>query len=153
MWLIDDAWFYWTHRLLHHPKVFRYVHAVHHKSVDVNPFTSLSFHLLEPLIVTFWIVPFVLIVPVPLPALMILQLVGLFNNIKSHLGYELYPQFFQRTWLRYLVTSTHHSVHHTRFRGNYGLHFRFWDLICGTELPEYNQTLLQVHARRSQLAG
>jgi sterol desaturase/sphingolipid hydroxylase (fatty acid hydroxylase superfamily) len=40
--LIDDTWFYWIHRLLHHPKIFRYVHKVHHNSIDVNPFTSLS---------------------------------------------------------------------------------------------------------------
>lgn len=34
----NDAWFYFWHRLFHHPRLFRYVHAVHHKSVDVNPF-------------------------------------------------------------------------------------------------------------------
>lgn len=28
---IDDTWFYWCHRLLHHPKIFRFVHVVHHK--------------------------------------------------------------------------------------------------------------------------
>jgi sterol desaturase/sphingolipid hydroxylase (fatty acid hydroxylase superfamily) len=42
--LFNDAWFYFWHRLLHHPKLFRHVHAIHHKSVDVNPFSSYSFH-------------------------------------------------------------------------------------------------------------
>ena len=28
--LIDDAWFYWVHRLLHHPKIFKYVQDLKH---------------------------------------------------------------------------------------------------------------------------
>lgn len=27
---LHDTYFYWTHRLMHHPKVFRYVHKTHH---------------------------------------------------------------------------------------------------------------------------
>ena len=29
---LHDAWFYWTHRLLHHPWLLRRVHYVHHQS-------------------------------------------------------------------------------------------------------------------------
>ena len=43
----NDAWFYWWHRLLHHPVLFKDVHSAHHRSVDVNPFTSYSFHDVE----------------------------------------------------------------------------------------------------------
>jgi Delta7-sterol 5-desaturase len=45
---IDDAWFYWMHRLLHHRAIYKYIHFEHHKSIDVDPFTSVSFHFLEP---------------------------------------------------------------------------------------------------------
>src|SRR5687768_3614129 len=35
--LIHDAYFYWTHRLMHHPKLFKYFHLVHHKSTNPSP--------------------------------------------------------------------------------------------------------------------
>ena len=35
-----DAYFYWTHRLMHHPRLFRLVHLVHHRSVNTTPSTS-----------------------------------------------------------------------------------------------------------------
>jgi Delta7-sterol 5-desaturase len=50
--LVDNAWFYFVHRLLHHPKLYKYIHAKHHKSIDTTPFTSLSFHWLEPTLTT-----------------------------------------------------------------------------------------------------
>jgi sterol desaturase/sphingolipid hydroxylase (fatty acid hydroxylase superfamily) len=71
--LFNDAWFYGWHRLLHHPRLFRHVHAVHHKSVDVNPFTSYSFHMLEALILGAWIVPVAIFLPLPMAALGLLQ--------------------------------------------------------------------------------
>lgn len=28
--LFEDFWFYWVHRALHHPSIYKYVHKVHH---------------------------------------------------------------------------------------------------------------------------
>lgn len=28
---LHDAWFYWTHRLLHWKPLYRHVHAIHHE--------------------------------------------------------------------------------------------------------------------------
>jgi len=28
--LIDDTFFYWSHRLLHHPRIYKYIHKQHH---------------------------------------------------------------------------------------------------------------------------
>lgn len=72
--LIDDTWFYWCHRLLHHPKIYRYVHLEHHKSIDVNPFTSMSFHFLEPFLLTIWIIPMSYFFPIYAPALLFTQI-------------------------------------------------------------------------------
>jgi Delta7-sterol 5-desaturase len=47
LWLIDDAWFYWVHRMLHYKPLYRLIHRVHHDSIDVTPFTSMSFHFAE----------------------------------------------------------------------------------------------------------
>jgi len=138
--VFNDAWFYFWHRLLHHPILFRYVHAVHHKSLDVNPFSSYSFHWIEGLILGAWVIPVVLVVPIYLPMLGVLQGIGLANNLMSHLGYEFLPRWLLRVpVLRWMNTSTFHNLHHTAFNGNYGLMFRFWDRMLGTELNGYEQ--------------
>lgn len=146
--LIDDTWFYWCHRLLHHPKIFRFVHLEHHKSVDVNPFTSMSFHWAEPFILSIWIFPISCLLPIYSPVLAIVQLWGLLDNIKAHLGYEFYPASFNKGWLRFLTTSTHHNMHHSKFKGNYGVHFRFWDKLIGTEFKDYEKEFDKLQERK-----
>ncbi len=135
----NDLWFYGWHRLLHTPWWFRHVHAVHHKSVDTNPFSSYSFHPFEAFIFGVWFIPAALVVPMYLPALGLLQLVGLLNNVMSHLGYELLPRWFVKIpILRLSNTSTFHNLHHSHFNGNYGLHTRLWDRLFGTEVSGYD---------------
>lgn len=136
--LLNDAWFYATHRLLHSEWLFKHVHSVHHRSVDVNPFTSYSFHPLESLLLTAWVIPVVLLVPIPLPLLGALQIIGLFNNVNAHLGYELQPKWFVRVPpFSWLSSSTFHNQHHAHFTGNYGLMLRVWDRMFATERADY----------------
>ncbi len=145
--LLDDTWFYWTHRLLHHPKIFNYIHLEHHKSTDVNPYTTMSFHFVEPIISTFWIIPVAYFIPTYLPVFALAQVYGLLNNIKAHLGYELYPKWWNKTWLRYLTTSTHHNMHHSKFKGNYAVHFTIWDKLMGTEFEGYEAEFDKIKQR------
>lgn len=146
--LIDDAWFYFVHRLLHHPKIYRYIHAVHHKSIDVNPYSSLSFHPAETILLTLWIVPVTFLMPTYLPVLALVQVYGLFENIKGHLGYEMFPSWWNKSWLRFMTSSTHHNMHHHKFNGNYGIHFRFWDKLFGTEFKDYETEYDTIQARK-----
>ena len=141
--LFNDAWFYGWHRLLHHRRIFPLIHIVHHRSVDVNPFTSYSFHALEGFILGAWIIPAALLVPIYAPLLGVLQVIGLANNVMAHLGYELLPRWLLRVpLLRQMNTATFHSLHHSQFHGNYGLLFRFWDRLFGTEVPGYEAAFL-----------
>jgi sterol desaturase/sphingolipid hydroxylase (fatty acid hydroxylase superfamily) len=152
--VFNDAWFYFCHRLLHHPAVFRHVHAVHHQSVDVNPFTSYSFHFVEAVVLSAWAAPMVMLVPLYLPVFGLVQVIGTANNVMSHLGYELLPRWLLRVpGLRWMNTATFHSQHHTRFNGNYGLFFRFWDRLLGTELPGYEAAFLARGAAREEKAA
>jgi sterol desaturase/sphingolipid hydroxylase (fatty acid hydroxylase superfamily) len=148
--VFNDAWFYGWHRLLHHPKLFRHVHAVHHKSVDVNPFSSYSFHWFEGLVLGVWILPVALLIPIYLPMLGVLHAIGLANNVMSHSGYELLPRWLLKVpLLRWVNTSTFHNLHHLSFNGNYGLMFRLWDRLLGTELPNYEAAFLNRGAATS----
>jgi ring-1,2-phenylacetyl-CoA epoxidase subunit PaaE len=147
---ISDAWFYWLHRAMHHPRVYKYVHALHHKSLDVNPFTSNSFHVIEALALTLWVLPLVMIMPISAMAFGIVQVLGTFNNLKSHLGYELFPHFFKGAPFNMLVTATNHSLHHTQYNGNYGLYFRYWDQWFGTELNSTDRLFREIHSRKDE---
>jgi sterol desaturase/sphingolipid hydroxylase (fatty acid hydroxylase superfamily) len=147
--LIDDTWFYWCHRLLHHPKIFRFVHLEHHKSVDVNPFTSMSFHFIEPFLLSLLILPVAYFITIYAPVLMIVQIWGLLDNIKAHLGYEFYPTNLNKSWFRFLTSSTHHNMHHSKFNGNYGVHFRIWDRLLGTEFKDYESEYDRIQARKN----
>src|SRR5260221_4136966 len=44
MVLLHDAYFYWTHRLMHLPKIFKWVHQLHHHSDNPTPLAAFSFH-------------------------------------------------------------------------------------------------------------
>jgi Delta7-sterol 5-desaturase len=137
MLIINDTVFYWVHRLLHHKAIYKLIHHEHHKSITVNPFSTLSFHFMETILLTLWIIPVAMYLPIYAPVLGLVQIYGLFDNVKAHLGFELYPKWFNRSPLRFLTTATYHDLHHTKFRGNYALHFRFWDWLMKTENPDY----------------
>jgi ring-1,2-phenylacetyl-CoA epoxidase subunit PaaE len=66
------------------------------------------------------------------------------------LGYELFPQFFRMPPFNMLVTATNHSLHHTQYNGNYGLFFRFWDIVCDTELNTTTTLFNEIHERQDE---
>lgn len=141
--LLNDLWFYGFHRLLHTPWGFKYIHSVHHRSVEVTPFSSYSFHPLEGFILGAWIYPVAVLVPIYLPMLAVMQVIGLSNNVMAHLGYELWPKWLLKVpGLKWVNSATFHSMHHTRVNGNYGLMLRVWDRLLGTEVPGYDEVFL-----------
>lgn len=42
--------FYWVHRLEHHPRLYKHVHAVHHRNVNTGPWSGISNHWYENLL-------------------------------------------------------------------------------------------------------
>ncbi len=146
MIVLHDAYFYWTHRLMHHPRLYRSFHAVHHRSTDPSPLTSFAFHPLEAVVENGITVIFVFVMPVSFQALVAWQVFQQLFNMIGHLGYEVYPSWWLKVpVLNWKTVSTHHNLHHQRFSGNYGLYFTWWDRWMGTELPEYARRFEQLH--------
>ncbi len=135
-----DLYFYATHRLLHKPWLFRYVHAVHHRSRHPSPFGSYCFHPVEALINGLYVPLALLLVPIPAPVLFLAGLHQMLRNALGHSSVELMPAGFidHKVW-RYITTTTHHHLHHEAVNGNYGLWFTWCDRVLGTELPQYRQ--------------
>src|SRR5690606_41490560 len=48
--IIQDTFYYWLHRWMHLPKVYRWIHKEHHMSLRTSAYTSFSFHPLESLL-------------------------------------------------------------------------------------------------------
>jgi sterol desaturase/sphingolipid hydroxylase (fatty acid hydroxylase superfamily) len=138
MILVHDAYFYWTHRLLHTRALFRRVHAVHHLSRNPTPWTSYAFHPYESVVEALGVVLIMTIMPWHPLAILIFQTYSTVINVYGHLGYELYPRGWPQHWLgRWLNTSVAHNAHHDKARHNFGFYFLFWDRWMGTLDPDY----------------
>jgi lathosterol oxidase len=147
--LIHDAYFYVTHRAMHHPRLFKLVHRVHHLSTTPSPWAAYAFGPLEAVVVALTLPLIMLVVPMHLSAVFVFLIYMIAMNVIGHLGIELYPRWFVRSrWTRWYSTSTHHNLHHRDFRGNYGLYFTWWDRLLGTQHPEYEDTFARVTAIR-----
>ncbi|MEO7924789.1 MAG: sterol desaturase family protein [Chitinophagaceae bacterium] len=140
MALMHDTYFYWMHRLMHHPSVFRIIHLVHHKSTNPSPFAAYAFHPMEAIVEAGIFLVFVFTIPVHLYHLLFFFLFMIVYNVYGHLGWELYPKGFSKHWLgKWVNTSVNHNLHHQYFKGNYGLYFLFWDRLMGTIRPDYDE--------------
>ena len=144
VWAIHETWFYWIHRLMHKPFLYYKIHYLHHESVEVNPLSGLSFHVLENLLVSIYIIPIAMVIPIYGPGMFIYFIINLIINLYEHCGYEFFPNWYLKSIFRYLIPSTFHHQHHTPYLGNYGAHFRFWDKWMGTEFPDFEETFLKV---------
>ena len=141
LFVIDDTTFYWSHRLMHHPRLYRAFHRVHHESVDPTPFTAYSFHPLEAAMLSLGslaMMPLLMFLPWHPLALVVFGIGNISFNVIGHLGYELYPRGWNRIpVLRWKTPALHHYLHHQMVGGNYGLYFRWWDKMCGTEIAGF----------------
>lgn len=151
MLVIHDTWFYWAHRTMHHPKLYRYTHVVHHKSTNPTPWASFSFQPVEAVLEFIWVIPVVMFLPLHVSVIFAFFLWMIAFNVMGHLGYELFPKNFLKTPIGKLFnSSTHHNMHHKFFKGNYGLYFNIWDRIMGTNFPNYEEYYEQVKERQEK---
>jgi sterol desaturase/sphingolipid hydroxylase (fatty acid hydroxylase superfamily) len=150
MLVIHDAYFYWIHRLMHYPPLFRLFHLVHHKSTNPSPWAAYAFHPFEAILESLIFVIFLFTIPVHAIHLKFFFMFSLAYNVYGHLGFELYPAGFNKHWLgKWLNTSVSHNMHHHYFRGNYGLYFTLWDRIMGTLSKNYDKEYEEVMSRKN----
>ena len=129
-----DTWFYWTHRLMHRPALFRVAHAVHHASRPPTAWAAMSFHPWEALTGAVVIPVLVLTIPIHVAALGVVLMVMTIMGVTNHMGWEMFPRALVAGRAgNWLITASHHQRHHQQYGCNYGLYFRFWDRLCGTD--------------------
>jgi Delta7-sterol 5-desaturase len=136
--IIHDTYFYWTHRFMHLPKVYKLVHRAHHLSTNPSPWAAMAFHPIEAVIEAAVIVLIAVLFPVHRLTIALFLLGMMAYNVYGHLGYELYPRSFAKSRIgKWINTSVSHNQHHQYFKGNYGLYFLWWDRWMGTMRDDY----------------
>jgi len=139
MIVAHDAYFYWSHRLMHDPRLFRRFHRRHHLSHNPSPFTAYSFDLAEAAVMASFVPLWMIVVPTPWPAVGLFMLHQIVRNTLGHSGYEVMPARNNgRPLFDWLTTTTHHDLHHAQAGFNYGLYFTWWDRWMRTEHPQYH---------------
>ncbi len=129
-----DTWFYWTHRWMHRPWLFRRAHAVHHASRPPTAWTAMSFHPWEAVTGAVVIPALAFLIPIHVALLGLVLAIMTLMGITNHMGWELFPARLVHSRLGgWLITASHHQRHHENYQCNYGLYFRVWDRLCGTD--------------------
>jgi hypothetical protein len=90
--LLHDAWFYWTHRWMHRPRVFRAIHAIHHASRPPTAWAAMNFHpgrggnrrAVHPALV--------FIVPIQAGMLALVLVIMTVMGVTNHMGWEIFPR-------------------------------------------------------------
>ena len=132
--LLHETYYYWVHRWMHSPRVFRKVHKVHHDSHTPTPWTAFSFHPWESLLEALILPVLLLFIPVSIYVLGLYLVLMTVSSVVNHLDIEIYPVAFQKSKFgKLFIGATHHHHHHKEFLTNYGLYFTFWDKWMSTE--------------------
>lgn len=135
--IVQDAYFYWMHRLLHVKYFMKRFHAIHHLSHQPSTYTTYSLHPVEAIFQVLFLPILPLILPMHVSALIIfIFFYQLIVSMLGHSGYEFYKPKFKTTWIgKFCNTPVYHDFHHKRSKGNFGLYFNFWDKLMKTYYP------------------
>jgi sterol desaturase/sphingolipid hydroxylase (fatty acid hydroxylase superfamily) len=115
--IIRDAHFYLVHRLLHVRWLYRNVHQLHHKNMDIGPWSGMSMHPVEHILYFSGALLHWVLLSHPLHVIFHVQATGL-SPAMGHVGYH--------KWMKKDGTSASigqryfHYLHHRYFECNYG---------------------------------
>ncbi|MFD1819199.1 Sterol desaturase/sphingolipid hydroxylase, fatty acid hydroxylase superfamily [Pseudarcicella hirudinis] len=138
--LIHETYYYWVHRWMHLPKVFKWVHKVHHDSKITSVWTAFSFHPVEGILEALIMPVIVMVIPMHYYAILIHLTIMTLTAAINHLDIEIYPKnAFGDILGKHMIGATHHSHHHKFYRYNFGLYFTFWDKVAKTESPGFER--------------
>eukprot|EP00756_Hemistasia_phaeocysticola_P057237 Hpha_TRINITY_DN33863_c0_g1::TRINITY_DN33863_c0_g1_i1::g.27316::m.27316 len=120
--VLHDFHFYFIHRFLHVRVLYKYVHSLHHRNNDIEPFCGLAMHPVEHSFFFAGLGASLYFGELWTPWLFRWSLVWLMLAPgASHSGWE--DHFNADQW---------HYLHHARYECNYGSPGFPMDMVCGT---------------------
>lgn len=139
--------FYWVHRLLHVPFLYKYVHSLHHRNINIGPWSGVSMHPFEHLLYFSSLLVHLVIPthPIHLFFHVIYQGPG---AAMSHTGYE---DLLIRDKRRLALGTFYHQLHHRYYECNYGNQEMPWDRWFGTFHDGSDEGTSSTKERRRQM--
>ena len=139
--------FYWVHRLLHVPFLYKHVHSLHHRNINIGPWSGVSMHPVEHLLymstlAIHFVVPSH---PIHLYFHVIYQGPG---AAMTHTGYE---DLLVKDKRRLALGTFYHQLHHRYYECNYGNQEMPWDRWFGTFHDGTEEGTRDTKERRRQM--
>jgi sterol desaturase/sphingolipid hydroxylase (fatty acid hydroxylase superfamily) len=142
-----EIWHYVSHRAMH-LEVLHWIHAEHHKSHVNGPFSAISFSFSEKLIFDVGylgaLAAIDTFISLNFYGIAVWYIGYLVVNSFGHANFEIRPQNYNAFMGKLLTTTAYHSLHHSRYTGNYGLATRVLDRLFATEWPDYERLYTRV---------
>ncbi len=145
----ESFYFYLIHRLIHVPFLYKHVHYLHHRNINVGPWSGMSMHPIEQLIFLGSVLVHLIVGAHPVHLLFHLQYYFL-TAMTTHTGFQA---LLIKNKDRLALGTFHHQMHHRYFECNYGsleipLDKWFGTFHDGT--PEANERMQE---RRKRIMG
>ncbi len=136
--------FYWVHRFLHMPFMYRRFHALQHRNVNIGPWSGIAMHPVEHLLYHS-----TLLIHFVVPLHPIHLAFGVIYNgpgaAMTHTGYE---NLLIRDKRRLALGTFYHQLHHRYFKCNYGNQEMPRDCWFGTFHDGTEAATRQIRARK-----
>eukprot|EP01135_Chromosphaera_perkinsii_P000788 Nk52_evm76s151 gene=Nk52_evmTU76s151 len=129
--MIEDTWHYFIHRLMHHPKLYKYVHKVHHHFAAPFGMVAEYAHPVETVVLGTGFFIGILCFAEHVVFLWVWVLARLIETCDVHTGYH-FP-WNPLHLIPFYGGAEFHDFHHMNFTGNYASTFTFWDWLLGTD--------------------
>lgn len=145
----ESFYFYWIHRLLHVPFLYKHVHALHHRNINVGPWSGLSMHPVEHAIFLGSVLIHFIVPSSPVHILYHLQYFSL-TAATTHTGFE---GLVVKDKNRLKLGTFHHQMHHRYFECNYGSLDVPWDKLFGSFHDGTVEADVRMKERKKRIMG
>ncbi|WP_298840417.1 sterol desaturase family protein [uncultured Roseobacter sp.] len=139
--------FYWVHRLLHVPALYKIAHALHHRNVNVGPWSGISMHPVEHFL---FYTNFLIHLVVPSHPIHVL-FHGYMQSVHPVFSHSGFDQLVVRERERAKMGDFFHQLHHRYFECNYGTVEMPWDRWFGSFHDGSEQATAETRARKKQM--
>ena len=145
----ESFYFYWIHRALHWPPLYKRVHSVHHRNINVGPWSGNSMHPVEHIIYYGSVLIHFIVPAGPVHILYHLQYYVL-TAVTTHSGFE---GLLVKNRNRLNLGTFHHQMHHRYFECNYGGLEVPWDKVFGSFHDGTPEANVRMKERRKRIMG